>query len=102
MYNEEKSMLSASVVDERPDFGRILETLQKEATYCQENADAMTDLSNRVKRSETLEGQSISDAVPKKEPNCLVEYLWFEIDRISRANQKMNDTYRKLSKVIGN
>ena len=39
MYKEEKAMLSANAVDERPDFGRILECLQKESAYGQENAE---------------------------------------------------------------
>lgn len=102
MYNEEKAMLSANAIDERPDFGCILETLQKEAACIQENADAITDLANRVKPIESLKELSSDKPVPLKDPNCLVEYLWHEINKIQIANQRLNDTYRHLSRVIGN
>ena len=78
MYTEEKAMLSANVIDERPDFGRILECLQKESAYGQENAGMLKGLANSVK---PMEERPMNKEVASKSPNCLVDYLWQEIHR---------------------
>ena len=99
MYTEEKAMLSANVVDERPDFGRILEHLQKESAYGQENAGMLKGLANSVK---PMDERPINKEVASKSPNCLVDYLWQEIHRLQISNQETHEAIRHLQRVIGN
>ena len=98
MYTEEKAMLSAKVVDERPDFGRILEYLQKESAYGQENVEMLKGLANSIK---PMEERPMNKEVASKSPNCLVDYLWQEIHRLQMSNQETNEIIRHLQKVIG-
>ena len=99
MYTEEKTMLSANVVDdEKPDFGRILECLQIESSYGQENAEILKGLVNSVK---PMEGKPMNKEVASKTPNCLVDYLWQEINRLQISNQETHEAIRHLQRVIG-
>ena len=99
MYTEEKAMLSVNVVDERPDFGRILESLQNESAYGQENAEMLKGLVNSVK---PMEERPMNKEVASKSPNCLVDYLWQEINRLQISNQETHEAIRHLQRVIGN
>lgn len=100
MYNENSdypTKLNGIEVD-RPDFGRILETLEKEAINGFELTNMLTNLSNGIKNMETLPE---TNDVKEKSPNCLVEYLWAEIWKIQRSNRQLERVVAHLQKTIG-
>lgn len=86
-------------VDARPDFGRILESLQKEASFSTELSDAAYRVANGLKNIEILVEQR--NEVKQKEPTCLVDCLWETICEIQRANSQMEKTITHLQRVIG-
>lgn len=86
-------------VDTRPDFGRILETLQKEAAFSTELSEAAYRLANGLKNIDSL--VEPRNEVKQKEPNCLVDYLWETIWKIQKANSQMEKTITHLQRVIG-
>lgn len=100
MYNENSAYPTKSndVEVDRPDFGRILETLQKEAGNGFELTNTLTNLSNGIKNMETLPE---TNDVKEKSPNCLVEYLWAEIWKIQRSNRQLERVVAHLQKTIG-
>ena len=99
MYTEEKVMLSANVVDERPDFAQILDHFQRESIYSKENTEMLKKLANSVK---PMEERPMNKEVESKSPNCLVDYLWQEIHRLQMSNQETHEAIRHLQRVIGN
>jgi len=101
MYKENEKMLSVSdcVAVEKPDFARILEHLQKEVSYNQENAVMLSGLTNSIK---PMEDRPMNKELASKSPNCLVDYLWQEIHRLQISNQDINEVIQHLTKVIGN
>lgn len=87
-----------NVVDEKPDFAQILDHFQRESIYSQENAEMLKKLANSVK---PMEERPINKEVANKSPNCLVDYLWSEINNLKMSNQETNEAIRHLQKVIG-
>jgi hypothetical protein len=99
MEYAKESYPTANDVDTRPDFGRILETLQKEASFSTELSEAAFRVANGLKSIEMLVEKN--PELKQKEPNCLVDYLWETIWKIQRANSQMEKTITHLQRVIG-
>lgn len=84
---------------ERPDFARILDSLQKQASVSTELSDRFFHVSNGLKRIELKESDN---KVPvEKDPECLIEYLWSAIWKIERANYQLEKIASHLQRTIG-
>ena len=100
MYTEGKETLSPNVVDNLPDFGRILDCLEKEGQYGQENTMMLRRLANIIKPVEDQKNIDKEDPL-LPEPSCLVNCLWREINRIQKNNNDMHEVIIHLQRVVG-
>lgn len=83
-----------------PDFVSVLKYLEIQADLSQENADTVNRLANSLKTIKDIEVVD-NDAKPEKLNDSIIDYLWYEMNRISAANRKMKASINHLTKVIG-
>lgn len=98
--NQENYATKASVLteDARPDFGRIMDALQKEAAFSSELSNRLASITNGIK---TMSNPDELNDVKEKEPCCLVDYLWVEIWRLQKSHRLFERTIAHLQKTIG-
>lgn len=91
MYTEK------NIINESPDFRKILECLQNESAYSQQNTESLRALAISIR---PMEERTIDKEIENKTPNCLVDYLWQEIHRLQISNEESNKVIRYLQKII--
>jgi hypothetical protein len=103
MYNDNNVAYSEKGTSlpevERPDFSRILDSLQKQANVSTELSDKFYHISNGLKRIELKENDNKSPV--EKEPECLIDLLWSVIWKIERANYQLEKIASHLQRTIG-
>ena len=95
MYKEETVL--ENVIDERPDFCRIIDALQNENSKGEDNALLLNQLANFLK---PIERKPMDGELLDKSPICLVDHLWNEVFKLRKINKDIHEAIIHFRTVI--
>lgn len=100
--NSDSQSLTKEILDAQPpELQTMLDNLLKQTDKSIELSEKLCSISNNLKKMEFSNESSDEKAVIQANPESFVDHLWIVINKMSKANRSLEETYSHLFKTIG-